>query len=277
MTTGLLSGAGSISLSPKGSTALTINNNDANATATYSGTISGTGDVLKTGASTENFSGNNTGTGNLTINGGDVKNTGMWAFTVTRVGGDPVTLTNNGTITGLTDVDAGGLANGTGRYGAINVNAGGTLFPGENGPAILTGIGNYNQADGGHLEIQIGGTSPGPGYSQLNMSGSASLDGILDLSLIDGFHPVLGERFVILTSSDLSGMFSNETGLHEGNVTFTVEYSPPGFLNDVVLEATIAAVPEPSSLVQAMTALMALAGVSWWCRHHRYAATPSKG
>ena len=120
-------------------------------------------------------------------------------------------------------------------------------------------------ASGGHLDIDIGGTSPGPGgYSQLNMSGAASLDGFLDLSVVDGFHPVLGDIFVILTSNDLSGMFSNETGLVDGDMVFRVEYSPPGFLNDVVLEA--AAVPEPSSLIEAVTALLVLGGLSGWNR-----------
>jgi len=82
----------------------------------------------------------------------------------------------------------------------------------------------------------------------LNVSGTASLDGMLDLSLINGFTPFNGEQFVILTSSGLSGVFSTVNGLQEGNVTFTVEYSPQGFLNDVVLDAQVSsAVPEPAS------------------------------
>jgi hypothetical protein len=91
------------------------------------------------------------------------------------------------------------------------------------------------------------------------MTGTASLDAILDLSLSNGFHPVVGDRFLILTSSDLSGMFANETGLEDGGIIFNVEYSPPGFLNDVVLEA--AAVPEPSSWVSTMTAPAVLADI----------------
>jgi hypothetical protein len=41
-------------------------------------------------------------------------------------------------------------------------------------------------------------------------------------------------------------------GLVEGNVTFTVEYIPIGFANDVVLDANVSSptsTPEPSSLI----------------------------
>lgn len=79
----------------------------------------------------------------------------------------------------------------------------------------------------------------------MNISGSASLGGTLDVSLINGFTPSNGELFEILTSSGLSGVFSTVNGLQEGNVTFTVAYTP----NDVVLDAQVApsVVPEPAS------------------------------
>jgi T5SS/PEP-CTERM-associated repeat protein len=278
LTTGLLSGGGSVALNPAGFTALTLNDNNAAHSATFSGTISGAGDVLKIGASTQVLSGKNTDTGTLfdkSMNPGKVEitKTGKWAGKI-MVGGSPGTVINDGTVIGQTDVNDGGLAKGTGRYGAIIVHAGGTLFPGDIGPGILTGTGNYTQAAGGQLDILIGGASPGSGFSQLNISGAASLDGTLDLSLIHGFHPFNNEQFVILTSSDLSGVFSTVDGLHEGNVNFTVEYSPAGFANDVVIKAKVSAVPEPSSLVQGLVALVILGGVSWWCRSRGRSSRP---
>ena len=98
------------------------------------------------------------------------------------------------------------------------------------------------------------------------MDGPASLGGILDLSLINGFKPLNDEQFVILTSTDLSGYFTTLTGLQEGNITFTVEYSPTGFANDVVLDAGVLAVPEPSSLVLVMTALVVFGIASCLCK-----------
>ena len=43
------------------------------------------------------------------------------------------------------------------------------------------------------------------GYSQLAVSGTASLNGTLDISMVNGFTPTNGETFVILTSNGLGG------------------------------------------------------------------------
>ena len=71
---------------------------------------------------------------------------------------------------------------------------------------------------------------------------------MLDLSLTNGFMPIDGELFVILISRGLSGTFL-DNNIQIGNVTFTVEYSPSGFPNEVVLDAHVSVVPEPSALV----------------------------
>ena len=142
----------------------------------------------------------------------------------------------------------GGLLQGFGTIQGDLINAG-TVHPGD-GPGILSVIGNYTQNAGGILDIQIGGVTPGIDFSVLSVSGLAALNAgsILDVSLLNGFTPTSNETFVILTSGGLSGMFTDNT-ITLGNVTFTVEYSPTGFLNDVVLEAQVRAVPEPASLI----------------------------
>jgi hypothetical protein len=139
-------------------------------------------------------------------------------------------------------------------FGTIQGNLsrnGGVLMPGLPGIAgVLTVTGNYSEESGpgvSHLSIQIGGPDALHGLAQLDVGGTATLNnGLLDLSLINGFTPYNGERFEMLTSSGLSGMFSDNT-IELGNVTFTVEYSPSGYANDVVLVAQVSSVPEPSS------------------------------
>ncbi len=115
---------------------------------------------------------------------------------------------------------------------------------------MLTVTGNYSEDSGSsvpHLSIQIGGPDALHGLAQLDVGGTAALNnGLLDLSLIGGFKPYNGELFEILTSSGLSGMFRDNT-IELGNVTFTVEYSPTGYANDVILVAQLSSVPEPSS------------------------------
>jgi hypothetical protein len=115
---------------------------------------------------------------------------------------------------------------------------------------VLTVTGNYSQDSGpsvSHLSIQIGGPDALHGLAQLDVGGTATLtNGLLDLTLIDGFRPYNGELFEILTSTGLSGMFSDNT-ISVGDFTFTVEYGPTGYANDVILMAQVNSVPEPSS------------------------------
>jgi hypothetical protein len=146
------------------------------------------------------------------------------------------------TVGGLNTFINTGLLRGTGTVEAGLVSNSGTVHPG-NGPGILTINGNYSQSSSGILDIELAGSS---NYSALAVAGLASLDGMLDLSLTGGFMPFDGEQFVILISRGLSGTFLDNS-VEIGNVSFTVEYSPSGFPNDVVLNAHV--VPEPSTLV----------------------------
>ena len=149
---------------------------------------------------------------------------------------------NGGTLLGIGTIE-GNLNNAATMADSF-------VHPGLAGAAgTLTVTGDYMDPMASHLVIDIGGPNAGlDGYSQLHVDGTASLAGTLDLSLINGFTPYNGEQFVILTSTGLSGMFTPGTGWQEGNVTFTVAYSPTGFPNDVVLDAQVSAIPEPASL-----------------------------
>jgi hypothetical protein len=59
------------------------------------------------------------------------------------------------------------------------------------------------------LDIQLGGTSVGTQYDKLNVAGQLSLGGTLAVSLINSFHPAVGNTFDILDWNSLSGMFSS--------------------------------------------------------------------
>jgi len=146
----------------------------------------------------------------------------------------------------------GGTLQGIGTIQGNLNNVAGTVHPGLAGAAgILTVTGTYTDPPSSHLLIDIGGPNAGlGGFSQLQVGGTASLGGELDVSLINGFTPTNGELFAILTSGGLSGSFTDNV-IHDGNVTFTVEYSPSGFPNEVVLDAMVktSSIPEPASLV----------------------------
>ena len=74
----------------------------------------------------------------------------------------------------------------------------------------MTIVGNYVQAGSGSLNIAL--ASP-TSFDQLAVGGSATLNGILNVTQLNGFSPVEGNAFPILTFASRSGDFSTKTGL----------------------------------------------------------------
>lgn len=140
-------------------------------TATFSsGTLAFAGGFLQTSGST-------------TLSGGNIS----CPFTIDVSGG---TLAGNGTITG-------------------NVSNAGSVAPGLS-PGSLTITGNYTQTASGILNIQLAGTTPVTLYDQLNVTGTASLNGTLDVTLIGGFTPANNNTFDVLTYASSSGAFATQ-------------------------------------------------------------------
>ena len=159
----------------------------------------------------------------------------------------------------------GGTLQGFGTITGNLSNTGGTVMPGTTGVAgILTVTGNYSDPMGSFLDIQIGGSMAGSGYSQLDVLGTASLAGTLDVKLLNGFTPNIGEPFVILTSSGLSGTLG--TTVQDGGFTFQIEYSPAGYQNDVVLVLSGSSVPEPASFLLLGLGMAGIAIRTWRAR-----------
>ena len=89
-----------------------------------------------------------------------------------------------------------------GFFGPGTANFNGGLAPGAS-PAEVSFEGNLTLADTNTLFIEIGGITPGSQYDRLTIAGNASLDGTLDVSLINGFTPSGGQQFTILTASSI--------------------------------------------------------------------------
>ena len=85
-------------------------------------------------------------------------------------------------------------------------NPAGTLAPGLS-PGIMTVSGDYTQGAAATLEIELGGTARGSQYDALDVSGTMTLDGELEVVLIDGFTPSAGDTFNILDWGSLNGAF----------------------------------------------------------------------
>jgi autotransporter-associated beta strand protein len=116
----------------------------------------------------------------------------------TQTGG--TTTLSGGTLTasGLVDIQVGVLS-GSGSINADVRNNGRIDVGGAGVAGQLTINGNYLQTAAGVLNIDIGGYGAGTGYDRLMVSGSANLDGTLNVFLINGFTPMSGNAFQIVT------------------------------------------------------------------------------
>jgi hypothetical protein len=138
-----------------------------------------------------------------------------------------------------------------------NLSNSGNVSPGD-APGILKINGNYSQDSGGVLDIGIGGTTLGTQYDQLDIVGSATLEGSLDLTLLNGFTPSIGNQFNVIGFGSETGVFSNIglPALPAGRFWDTSQLYSSGIISVVV--------PEPVG-----SAMLIAAGVGLAYRRRR--------
>jgi hypothetical protein len=118
-------------------------------------------------------------------------------------------ITNNGTMA----VNATGTFTNNGTYkgsGAYNTSlftnpSGGIVAPGTS-PGCQTYSNGFTNA--GTLQIELGGTTACTGYDRLNVTGTATLGGTLDVSLTSGYTGNNGDLLTIINATTLSGTFA---------------------------------------------------------------------
>ncbi|HEY9175242.1 MAG TPA: hypothetical protein VI136_23390 [Verrucomicrobiae bacterium] len=132
-----------------------------------------------------------------------------------------------GGVSAATPLDIqGGSVTGSGDI-AASLKNGGLVSPG-NSVGQINVLTDYTQTAAGTLRIEIAGRNPGQ-FDQVNVSGSAALDGTLTVTLTNGFTPAPGDTFPILTCSSRTGSFAVTNGLALGNGTsLAVEYRADG-------------------------------------------------
>ncbi len=217
-TSGAFSNAGSVTIS-KGSS-FTVGGT-ANYTQT-AGTTTVIGTLSLSSPGSVNVS------GGLVLDTGAI-NTGSFVQTAG-------TTTVNGT---LSAVSGGVNASGGSIYGigtiTGNINlTGGLLSAGSASKKAgeLTLKATYAQSGAGALDVDLGGTTAGTQYDVLDITGTASLGGTLNVDLISGFKPTVGETFDIIDYSSETGAFAtlNLPKLTGGD-TWSITYNA----TDVVL------------------------------------------
>ena len=210
-TFGTLSGTGTVNLnanpltitgsSPNFAGQIEDTANSAASTLTFAGFLSVPAGI------TDNYSGPTTFSGTFQVNG---------ALTAS-----PVTVNTGGTLDGLGNISK-----------TVSIAAGGTIQPGPVGPGS-TGVLNTGAATlAGSYNVLLGGATPGL-YDQLNVTGTATLGGNLNLSTLNNFAPTPGEQFVVIqTTGGVSGQFARANGqtirnnsITVGSVTYGITYN----------------------------------------------------
>jgi hypothetical protein len=193
----------------------TINNNISGVFNIYvdfqqSGTFNNSGILNNSGSS---IGGNIDNTG-LINNYNDIDNYG--------------TITNNGNLNNLGTLENYNTLSGENITHTNDFINGGILSPG-NSPGTYTFDANYTHNTSANLEIELESTSS---FDKLAVTNTASLNGILNVSLINGFTPSIGDSFTILTANTVSGAFTT-TNLPAGFI-WDITYNA----SNVVLEVT---------------------------------------
>ncbi len=135
-------------------------------------------------------------------------------------------------ITGGTYLGAGSVT-GNVTVGGGTSNA--TFSVGDAGKTAQMKItGAYSQLTNGILSTGISGTTLGKQYSQLTVSGAATLGGTLAAPVLSGFIPTVGETFTVLSAHSISGAFTNTTIAINSSEHFAISYTSTG----VVLTVT---------------------------------------
>jgi hypothetical protein len=221
-----------------GTTALIGNQSAVNALTGFS-TNQSTGAFTATGGQqfATTLSGNFSNAGKVTA----AKNSGF------KVLCRPTFVCNYVQTAGTTTVDGvltvavgnvslqGGKLFGTGTVVA-SVNSKTSVTAGDTPTkAGMLSVCTYMQQSTGSLNVQIGGLTAGTQYSQLAVGNGVSLNGTLNIKVISGFIPAIGNTFIILTGNPVSGKFTtvNGTTISTGG-HFSVTYNPSNVTLTVV-------------------------------------------
>jgi hypothetical protein len=166
--------------------------------------------------------------------------------TLTIAGAGTTAFTNHlvGVVGGVGTLDITGVEQFT--------NLG--IFAPGNSAGTLTVTNRWSQSAAGSLQIEIGGTASGES-DLLSILGSASLDGSLVVSLINGFQPGPADSFIVLDGFSLTGTFSNAStqvfvlgggqfdviyNASAGTVTLTNYIPAPGAMGTMLMAGLVA-------------------------------------
>ncbi|MBK9019841.1 MAG: hypothetical protein IPL72_07480 [Sulfuritalea sp.] len=167
---------------------------------TSTGTLANAGTFSKSSAGTTTIAAAFSNAGTVNANAGVLDFTGGYVQSAGQV------MLGGGALAGNLTLN-GGTLGGAGTLTGNLVNTSGIVAPG-NSPGLLTVAGDYTQGAGGQLNIELGGTVAGTGYDRLAVTGTATLDGALNVSYIGPYVASPGDIFDVATYATRIGDFA---------------------------------------------------------------------
>ncbi len=109
---------------------------------------------------------------------------------------------------GLFENSRGGIIGGQGKISLTEAEFtnSGSLSPGDD-VGDLEIEGGVTAASASVLDVQLGGLEAGREYDRIEVTSIFGLGGTLNVSLVDGFEPVVGDSFQVLTFGSSTGNF----------------------------------------------------------------------
>ena len=205
----------------------------------YTGTISGDGTIEFAGTGTQVLTSSST----ITYTGS----------TVVDSGNLQVDTDTSSTAMFVRD---GATVSGTGILGITNIEAGGTIAPGQSPGTITTA--DFTLQALANYDAEIDGTTAGTGHDQIVVIGAVNLAGNLNVALSGSY--VFGDEVILIENDGadaingpFNGLNEGDTAVNFGGFDWIASYTA-GDGNDFSLTA----VPEPSSCLLAALGALAL-------------------
>ncbi|HEV3165220.1 MAG TPA: FG-GAP-like repeat-containing protein [Isosphaeraceae bacterium] len=175
--------------------------------------ISGTGGSLTNLVGTTLTGGTYVVSGTLQIQNASIS-TNAATIALDGPGSRIIDQSNTNALVGLVNNAAGAnliLRNRSSLLVPSGFTNAGTVFL---GPADTLQVpGTYHETATGVSDLQVGGSPVSGLFGQLAATGAATLGGVLNISLANGFVPATGDSYQILTYASATGKFAAITGL----------------------------------------------------------------
>ncbi len=137
-----------------------------------------------------------------------------------EISGTQIVLGDYGKLQGTVSILASSTLAGSGTYEG-NLTNSGTILP----SGKLRIVGNLTST--GILGFDIGGLVPATEHDQIDVTGTVSLEGTINLLKTNGFLPKNGQSIRVMTFNGRDSKFPNFTGLDfGGDAAFSPEFSP---------------------------------------------------